>query len=377
MGSPLIFALVATIGRSKYSKSSRCTPVLAKKMPILLRFGATLGAIKIALALKIAEKLAGKRTKSPSLSEWAPRASAVHACAEHEPCKFIVCCGLGSLTAHCKAALSAAFCKSCSHAPRREFVLSAAYCKLEVFAELRETGSLAAGRKSDIFIESCKFCSSACQESGDTYRSSLPFAANCDFSSLIVSCASLTACGELKFLAAYCKSDPSYARSSLFAVHCESSAASISQAKLRCIVLLKICALCNPSCSAQSSAPCVLNFCAAKLRKFRSSEPCPCVDFSCSPANLGDIEFLLCAFKFCVPKSAAKPAAVRQTNSRFFKITIGLTLQSISASSSALKLAARHACAASRHMIAKGLLGRFLSVRSMRTARSFVASQTI
>ena len=75
--------------------------------------------------------------------------------------------------------------------------------------------------------------------------------------------------------------------------------------------------------------------------------------------------------------AAAKPVSVRQTNSRFFKITIGLTLQSISASSSALRLAVRPACAASRHMIAKGLLGRFLSVRSMRTARSFIASQTI
>ena len=133
MGSPLILALVATIGRSKYSKSSRCTPVLARKMPILLRFGATLGAIKIMPALKIAEKLAGKRTKSPPLSEWAPRASAVHACAEHEPCEFIACCGLGSLAERCKSALFAACRKPC------------------IFAEFCEIDSSAPSLKSDSF----------------------------------------------------------------------------------------------------------------------------------------------------------------------------------------------------------------------------------
>ena len=151
----------------------------------------------------------------------------------------------------------------------------------------------------------------------------------------------------------------------------------MSQAKLRCVVLLRICALCNLPCSAQTPIFCVLKFCATEFRKFCSAEPCFCADSSCSPANLSDIGFLPRAFKFCVPKSAARPASVRQTNSRFFKITIGLTLQSISAFSSALRFAARPACVASRHMIAKGLLGRFLSVRSIRTARSFVASQTM
>ena len=381
MGSPLMLALVATIGRSKYSKSSRCTPVLARKMPILLRFGATLGAIKIAPALKIAEKLAGKRTKSTSLSEWALRTSVVHTCAEHEPCKFIVCCGLGSLATHCEFLLSAASCKFGSLIVCRCSSSPATCSKLE-FASMLCRFAFAAYRKPCIFAEFCEIDSSVASQESDLFAANCESwlsAADCKFNSLAIcrSSSSPSACGRLKFLAAHCKPDLFDARPSSFSALRESPAIDASQAKLRRAGLLKICALCNPPCSAQTPTFCMLKFCAAQLRKFCSTKPCPCAESSCSLVNFGDIVFSPFALEVCVPKSAAKPASVRQTNSRFFKITIGLTLQSISASSSALRLAVRHACAASRHMIAKGLLGRFLSIRSMRTARSFVASQTM